>query len=35
MVEIIQYCHNLVILFQAQSIEEKEIYLKTCMQERW
>ncbi len=31
----LSWSHNLVILFQAQSIEEKEFYIKTCIQERW
>ncbi len=31
----LSWSHNLVILFQAQSIEEKEFYLKTCIHERW
>ncbi len=31
----LSWSHNLMILFQAQSIEEKEFYLKTCVHERW
>jgi len=27
--------HNLLILFQTQTIEEKEFYLKTCINEKW
>lgn len=31
----LSWSHNLVILFQAQAAEEKEFYLKTCINERW
>lgn len=31
----LSWSHNLVILFQTQSIKEKEFYLKTCIHERW
>ncbi len=29
------WSHNLLILFQTQTIEEKEFYLKVCLKERW
>jgi len=29
------WSHNLLILHKAQTIEEKEFYLKTCINERW
>ena len=29
------WSHNLIILHQTESIEEKEFYLKTCINERW
>ncbi len=29
------WSHNLIILFQTKSIEEKEFYLKSCTRERW
>ena len=31
----LSWSHNLVILHQTESIEEKEFYLKTCISERW
>ncbi len=29
----LSWSHNLVILHQTQSMEEKEFYLKTCLKE--
>lgn len=31
----LSWSHNLIILHQTQSIEEKEFYIKTCINERW
>ncbi|MDI6736519.1 MAG: PDDEXK nuclease domain-containing protein [bacterium] len=31
----LSWSHNLIILHQEESIEEKEFYLKTCITERW
>ena len=31
----LSWSHNLLILFQTQTIEEKEFYLKTCIYEKW
>lgn len=31
----LSWSHNLVILHQTESIEEKEFYLKTCVNEKW
>jgi len=31
----LSWSHNLVILHQTESIEEKEFYLKTCINEKW
>ncbi len=31
----LSWSHNLVILHQTESIEEKEFYLKTCISEQW
>ncbi len=31
----LSWSHNVVILHQTQTIEEKEFYLKTCLKERW
>lgn len=35
LVRELPWTHNLIILFQTGSIEEKEFYLKTCISERW
>lgn len=31
----LSWSHNLLILFQTESIEEKEFYIKTCINETW
>jgi predicted nuclease of restriction endonuclease-like (RecB) superfamily len=31
----LSWSHNLIILFQTKTIDEKEFYLKTCINERW
>ncbi|OIO03771.1 DUF1016 domain-containing protein [Candidatus Desantisbacteria bacterium CG_4_10_14_0_8_um_filter_48_22] len=31
----LSWSHNLTILFQTKSIEEREFYLKTCVNEKW
>lgn len=31
----LRWTHNVIILHQTQSMEEREFYLKTCINERW
>ncbi len=35
LVAVLSWSHNLVIVHQTDSSEEKEFYLKTCINERW
>lgn len=35
LVRELTWTHNVIILHQTQSIEEKEFYIKTCINERW
>ena len=35
LVRELTWTHNVIILHQTQSIEEREFYLKTCINERW
>ena len=35
LVRELSWSHNVVILHQTQTIEEKEFYLKTCIDEKW
>lgn len=35
LVTVLSWSNNLIILFQAESIEEREFYLKACVNEGW